>query len=39
MALVFPLVVHDLLKSNAGCVVDTDVDKLPADAEVAVDHA
>jgi hypothetical protein len=39
MALVFRSSFMTWLKAMRDCVVDTDVDKLPADAEVAVDHA
>src|SRR5512143_1425553 len=35
----FPLVFHDLAEGDASCVVDTDMDKLPPNAEVTVDHA
>lgn len=30
---------HDLDESDARAIVDADVDELPADAEMAVDHA
>ena len=34
-----PLVAHDLTEGDTRCVVDADMDELPADAEMAVDHA
>jgi len=38
-ALFFLLVLHDLAEGDPRCIVDADVDELPADAEVAVDYA
>jgi hypothetical protein len=35
----FFLVLHDLAEGDARCIVDADVDELPADAKVAVDYA
>src|SRR5271166_5753667 len=35
----FLLVLHDLTEGDPGCIVDADVDELPADATVAVDCA
>src|SRR6516162_4719658 len=34
-----PLVAHDLTEGDTRCVVDAYMDELPADAEMAVDHA
>src|SRR6516164_9684068 len=34
-----PLVAHDPAEGDTRCVVDADMDELPADAEMAVDHA
>ncbi len=34
----FSLVPHHPAKGDAGCIVDTDMDELPTDAEVAIDH-
>jgi hypothetical protein len=35
----FSLILHHLAAGDAGSIIDTDVDELPTDAEVAVDHA
>src|SRR5271165_1781561 len=35
----FLLVFHDLAEGDPGCIVDADVDELPADAAVAIDDA
>ena len=34
-----PLVAHDQAEGDTGCIVDADMDELPADPEMAVDHA